>query len=170
MKGIILAGGKGTRLFPLTKVLSKQILNIYDKPMIYYPLSILLMMEIKEILIISSNEHLSFYKELLGTGKKYNLKLSYLVQDEPRGLADALVIGEEFVNGSPFALILGDNFIFGNDLINILKNAKNETVFRNNAMIFTNHVNNPKQFGIAEASENGSVISMEEKPKISCKK
>ena len=164
MKGIILAGGKGTRLYPLTKVLSKQILNIYDKPMIYYPLSILLIMDIREILIISTKEHLTFYSNLLGDGSNYNLKFEYIVQDEPRGLADALVLGKEFVNNSPFALILGDNFIFGNDLVRILNNSKSYVIQNENAVIFSNYVNNPSQFGIAEVGEDGKVISIEEKP------
>lgn len=163
MKGIILAGGKGTRLYPMTKVVSKQLLPVYDKPLIYYPLSILLLASIKDILIISSPHDLALYEELLGDGSKIGVKFSYKVQETPRGLADAFILGEEFIGTDSVCLILGDNFFYGTDMTKILTNA---IVNNNGATIFGYPVKNPTAFGVVEFDENHNVISIEEKPKV----
>ena len=157
MKGIILSGGSGTRLYPVTKVISKQINAIYDKPMIYYPLSILMLAGIKEILIISTPRDLPMFKELLGTGEQLGIEFSYAVQEKPNGLAEAFIIGEEFIGNDSCALILGDNIFYGHGLTGILQEAQKK---KNGATIFGYYVNNPKDFGVVEFDNNGRVISV----------
>lgn len=164
MKGIILAGGAGTRLYPITKSVSKQLLPIYDKPMIYYPLSVLMLSGITDILIISTPEHIDLYKDLLGDGNEIGLDFTYKVQDEPRGLADAFLVGEDFVDDDDVALILGDNIFYGQNFTQILKSAVNRVEEENGATIFGYYVNNPKQFGVVEFDDDKNVVSLEEKP------
>lgn len=164
MKGIILAGGSGTRLYPLTKVTSKQLLPVHDKPMIYYPLSILMLAEIRDIMIISTPNDINNFEILLGSGKELGLKLTYAVQKEPKGLAEAFIIAEEFIGTDSVAMILGDNIYYGNGLTKILKEAKEKTKL-GIASIFGYHVNDPHRFGIVEFDENEKVISVVEKPK-----
>nr|WP_316445016.1 glucose-1-phosphate thymidylyltransferase RfbA [Halanaerobium congolense] len=161
LKGIILAGGRGTRLYPATKSISKQILPIYDKPMIYYPLSVLMLAGIREILIISTARDLPLFEELLGGGSHLGLELSYEVQVEPNGLAEAFVVGEDFIGDDNVSLILGDNVFFGQGFSNILKKSAN---LDNGAVIFGYYVNNPESFGVVEFDEEQKVISLEEKP------
>ncbi|PWJ95860.1 glucose-1-phosphate thymidylyltransferase [Oceanotoga teriensis] len=161
MKGIILAGGSGTRLYPITKGISKQLLPIYDKPMIYYPLSVLMLSGIKEVLIISNPEYIDLYKNLFEKGSKLGMKIEYKIQKNPRGLADAFIVGEDFIGNDDVALILGDNIFYGQDFVPKLKKAAD---FEKGATIFGYYVNNPKSFGVVEFDENNKAISLEEKP------
>lgn len=163
MKGIILAGGSGTRLYPLTKVTSKQLLPVYDKPMIYYPMSILMLAGIRDILIISTPEDTPRFKDLLGTGEHFGIKLSYEVQPSPDGLAQAFIIGEEFIGEDPVCMILGDNIFYGNGLKHALQNAVHNCE-SGKATIFGYYVPDPERFGVADFDENGRVTSIEEKP------
>ena len=161
MKGIILAGGKGTRLYPMTQIVSKQLLPIYDKPLIYYPLSMLLLAGIKEILIISTPDDLPNYEKLLGTGERIGVKFSYRVQETPRGLADAFILGEEFIGDDNVCLILGDNVFYGKDISKVLWNARDRKI---GATIFGYQVKDPTAFGVVEFDKEHKVVSIEEKP------
>ena len=164
MKGIVLAGGAGTRLYPLTWVTSKQLMPVYDKPMIYYPLSVLMMAGIRDILIISTPQDLPNFEKLLGDGKRYGINLSYKVQPSPDGLAQAFIIGEEFIAGEPCAMVLGDNIFYGNGLGERLKEAA-KAAKQGRATLFGYYVNDPERFGVIEFDDDGKVISLEEKPK-----
>jgi len=162
MKGIILAGGSGTRLYPVTKSISKQIIPVYDKPMIYYPLSTLMLAGIREILIISTPQDIILYENLLGNGEDIGLKLEYAIQPSPDGLAQAFIIGEKFIGNDPVCMVLGDNIFYGFDFSRTLREAA-ET--KDGAVVFGYYVNDPERYGVAEFDQNGRVISLEEKPK-----
>ncbi len=163
MKGIILAGGKGTRLYPSTISVSKQLLPIYDKPMIYYPISTLMLAGIKDILIISTPQDIAQYQSLLGSGERIGVNFTYKIQEKPRGLAEAFILGEEFIGNDNVCLILGDNVFYGQGFSDIFNRIKKE---KNPATIFGYQVNNPKAFGVVEFDDDGNVISIEEKPEI----
>ncbi len=162
MKGIILAGGSGSRLYPITQAVSKQLLPIYDKPMIYYPLSVLMLAGIRDILIITNPEYLSWYERLLGNGSRFGISVQYKVQEKPRGLADAFIVGEEFIGDTPVCLVLGDNVFFGQGFRETLQSISKNI---QGAAIFGYYVPNPKEYGVVEFDKNGTVISLEEKPK-----
>ena len=164
MKGIILAGGSGSRLHPVTRVVSKQLLPIYNKPMIYYPLSTLLLAGIKEILIISTPSDLPRFKELLGDGSRFGAKFSYVVQPSPDGLAQAFILGDEFIGDDDVCLILGDNIFFGHGLIDMLKESKRIVADEKDAVVFAYHVEDPQRYGVVEFDKSKKALSIEEKP------
>ncbi|OHE00546.1 MAG: glucose-1-phosphate thymidylyltransferase [Sulfurimonas sp. RIFCSPLOWO2_12_36_12] len=164
MKGIILAGGSGTRLYPITKGVSKQLVPIYDKPMIYYPLSVLMLAGIKEVLIISTPKDLPRFEELLGGGEDLGMKFSYVAQLSPDGLAQSFILGEEFLNGDDACLILGDNIFYGHGLTKLLAQSVKNVKDENKATVFGYYVKDPERYGVAEFNDNGDVISIEEKP------
>jgi len=165
MKGIILAGGSGSRLYPITKSVSKQLMPIYDKPMIYYPLSVLMMADIKEILVITTPQDKNLFINLLGNGSQFGISIEYAIQNEPKGLAEAFIIGKSFISDDDVCLILGDNIFFGHGLPEILQNAKDK-IKDGLSTIFGYHVNDPERYGVVEFDKNGIATSIEEKPEI----
>ena len=165
MKGIILAGGSGTRLYPITRGVVKQLLPIYDKPMIYYPLSILMLANIREILIISTPQDIERFETLFGNGNHLGLKISYAIQQEPKGLADAFIVGEDFIGDDNVCLILGDNIFYGHNLVELLENSRKEVETNGNSVVFAYYVNNPTSYGVVEFDKSFNAISIEEKPK-----
>ncbi len=164
MKGIILAGGSGTRLYPLTLATSKQLMPVYDKPMIYYPLSVLMLAGIQEVLIISTPHDLPAFQRLLGDGSRLGMKFSYVQQDHPNGLAQAFVLGEEFIGNDSVALMLGDNIFYGSNLQEVVTHSRKHVEEHGGGMIFAYHVADPKRYGVVEFDERGTVLSLEEKP------
>ena len=165
MKGIILAGGAGTRLYPITLAVSKQILPLYDKPMIYYPLSVLMLSGIREVLIISTPRDIVFFKELFGSGEKLGMKFDYAVQDSPRGLADAFIVGKKFIGSDSVALVLGDNIFYGQGFTSILKRAGDKVTTNGGAAVFGYYVKEPSAYGVVEFGKDGKVLGIEEKPR-----
>lgn len=166
MKGIILAGGSGTRLYPITKGVSKQLVPIYDKPMVYYPLSVLMLAGIQDVLIITTPEDQENFQKLLGDGSELGMRFDYVVQPSPDGLAQAFILGEEFIGDSDVCLILGDNIYYGHDLSALAQSAVNNAKQESKATVFGYHVNDPERYGVAEFDESGNVVSLEEKPEV----
>jgi glucose-1-phosphate thymidylyltransferase len=164
MKGIILAGGSGTRLYPLTKAVSKQILPLYDKPMIYYPLSVLMLAQVREVLIISTPRDISLFRELFGSGDQFGMRFDYAVQESPRGLADAFILGEHFIRNDSCALVLGDNIFYGRSFSLTLRNAVTKVTQNGGGLIFAYYVKDPAAYGVVEVTPEGKALSIEEKP------